>query len=910
MRDSSSNSSKKTSTQKFSQGGEKKVMKKSLPVLLSAALAVSAFASFASAAELTAQEKFDALKAKGIFAGLANGEAGLDQNMTRAQFARVAGLLKGLNVDAQPSVQTYSDVPAAHWAYQEVEAATAAKLFEGKGDGTFGPQDNISVQQLAVVLAKALGLTPVEGATVEGADAWAAGYIKAVQNAGFVLPTNYTANATRGLLVEASYTAVDILNPSTIAVAKTSQTGAKKITVEFNRALTTAEETALKVEVKNGLVPYSFTTAVAADKKSAVLEFSFLPAADYSVKVNDFDAVTVKVVDETVSKLEIATGSVQKVANQKIDVVATNQFGEKVENASLTTTVVGKGSTIALSGGAYDLSALAKDDVVIVTATHPATGITATKTFKITDASQVTQLSLGPVVPLKDKTRITSKDEGLVLPYSFKDAAGNAYKLPAGEGEYEEGSNTVKIGDYQFIISNIKIVNPDSFSVDDDGVLTFDAVAATPAQSEAGTVVITVLNAAAGATANTSVKVEEAQKVKTFQLSAPSSIVAKEEGVKFAFVAADNYGAPIDSKEFAKSDTNSQVTFTTNRGEAVVVSKGYNYKGELTLTFTDGVGAAVTGTTTVYAWIGGAIASQVTVDLKAKAVPNKVSVVKDLASVYGIAGSDVVELSSVKVIDNYGREMSDLGDADLVVQLKSGATTGIVSSAELLNNKIVGVAAGSTKLEIGLDLDGGTTISSGTSIDVSVTVVADDKVASFAVEDPGLFFANADNDEETNAKTLTLVGKTAEGKKIAIDQGRYFTAVTSSDTTLFNTDYETVWSIAKGEATITFWKDASKLAEVKVTSSDAKKAAKSIKFKEAEYTYAEEATIDVASLLEIKDQYGADFGPTVYFSSSDATKVAYADGAWSAVAVGTATITAVTSNGLVATTTIIVNDPT
>src|SRR5690554_1337175 len=78
------------------QGGEKKVMRKSLSLLLAIAMVFSMFSSLAFAADettLTAQQKYDALAAKGIFAGLADGSAGLDQNMNRAQFARVSALI-------------------------------------------------------------------------------------------------------------------------------------------------------------------------------------------------------------------------------------------------------------------------------------------------------------------------------------------------------------------------------------------------------------------------------------------------------------------------------------------------------------------------------------------------------------------------------------------------------------------------------------------------------------------------------------------------------------------------------------------------------------------------------------------------------------------------------------------------
>lgn len=78
-------------------------------------------------AQQTAQEKYDALAAKGIFAGI-DSSAGLDQNMNRAQFARVAALILGLEgigstdikeVTARP----FSDIELGTWYTQEITAA-------------------------------------------------------------------------------------------------------------------------------------------------------------------------------------------------------------------------------------------------------------------------------------------------------------------------------------------------------------------------------------------------------------------------------------------------------------------------------------------------------------------------------------------------------------------------------------------------------------------------------------------------------------------------------------------------------------------------------------------------------------------------------------------------------------------
>lgn len=159
--------------------------------------------------DLTTQQKYDALAAKGIFNGI-NGESALDQNMNRAQFARVAALILGLEGIGNPDTKVvteapFSDVSLNHWAVEEIAAAKEAGLMQGNGNGTFNPNSDISIQELAVVRVRALALDPVEGAEIEGAADWAAGYIQALLDNGFNVPTNYTQPATRLDLAEASY---------------------------------------------------------------------------------------------------------------------------------------------------------------------------------------------------------------------------------------------------------------------------------------------------------------------------------------------------------------------------------------------------------------------------------------------------------------------------------------------------------------------------------------------------------------------------------------------------------------------------------------------------------------------------------------------------------------------------------
>lgn len=188
-------------------------MKKRISIMLLLAMGSSLLPAAGNpiyATDLTAQQKFDALKARGIFSGITDGSAALDQNMNRAQFARVSALLLNLEGIGTPDTKVvtekpFSDVELDAWYVEEVAAAKEAGIMVGSSDGTFNPDNDMSVQELAVATARILGLEPEEGAEVEGAADWAAGYIQALKSNDIDLPTNYTDGATRSVLVSVSF---------------------------------------------------------------------------------------------------------------------------------------------------------------------------------------------------------------------------------------------------------------------------------------------------------------------------------------------------------------------------------------------------------------------------------------------------------------------------------------------------------------------------------------------------------------------------------------------------------------------------------------------------------------------------------------------------------------------------------
>jgi len=328
------------------QGGEKKVMKKILSVALSTAMAFSMFASvaFGDTAKLSTQEKFDALKVKGIFAGDTDGLAHLERDMTRAEFAKVITKVMGL----KEVTGTYSYNDAGYnnpknWAAPFIEAVSAAGVMQGKDltKKLFDQKANVTVQELAEVLVKAMKLeipTKIDNSATE----WAKGSVQAAINAGLLSKDlNFQANANRSLLVEAAFAAEAALNvpPVTTAtkVEKVSATNLKEVEVAFDGTVdSVSAERADYYSTTAGSIKHA---VVAEDGKSVRLTL-----ADGVVLTNNKEykltLSNIKAGDKVISSSDIAftvvdnalpeVTSVTSLGNKAIKVVVS----EPVKNIS------------------------------------------------------------------------------------------------------------------------------------------------------------------------------------------------------------------------------------------------------------------------------------------------------------------------------------------------------------------------------------------------------------------------------------------------------------------------------------------------------------------------------------------------------------------------------------------------
>ncbi|MFF2909416.1 5'-nucleotidase C-terminal domain-containing protein [Paenibacillus sp. NPDC057934] len=108
-----------------------------------------------------AKSSIDLLASKQIVSGTSNTTFSPSQSVSRAEFAAL--ITRALGLETVSSGTTFSDVSSSKWYAGAIQTASAAGLISGYTDGTFRPDSQISRQEMAAVLAKAIKYT---GATL------------------------------------------------------------------------------------------------------------------------------------------------------------------------------------------------------------------------------------------------------------------------------------------------------------------------------------------------------------------------------------------------------------------------------------------------------------------------------------------------------------------------------------------------------------------------------------------------------------------------------------------------------------------------------------------------------------------------------------------------------------------------
>ena len=102
-----------------------------------------------------AQQQITDLVARGVLSGMTPTEFMPDANITRAQFTTMLDKILKLS-PPQGVGLSFNDVAPGAWYYNNVSAAVYAGLISGYGSGLFGPDDPVTREQMASMVARTL----------------------------------------------------------------------------------------------------------------------------------------------------------------------------------------------------------------------------------------------------------------------------------------------------------------------------------------------------------------------------------------------------------------------------------------------------------------------------------------------------------------------------------------------------------------------------------------------------------------------------------------------------------------------------------------------------------------------------------------------------------------------------------
>ncbi|RAV03120.1 S-layer homology domain-containing protein [Paenibacillus sp. YN15] len=698
MRESSFLFSKQNSQQPKYQGGEKKVMKKSLSLILAIAMVFSMFASVAFAAEATTtdtpkttEEKYDALKALGIFEGDETG-ANLEGDMTRAQLAKIVAKL--LKVEENKAANTYTDVPADHWAAGFIGAATEAKAFDGVAEGKFDPEGKVSYQQLATVLVRLTGLAQSTDEVTGKVDDWAKGYVAvAVKELGLT-QADYTVNATRGVFVELTFAALPkVVIPGKVSVTEAKATGVKTVEVKFNKAVDTA---AAKLALTKGSIAVATTAKFSDDKTSAVLTLTDVKVSEgtYTVTLSGLAADTIGTAtgtftaeNEKLTKLDFVTTSdtLAEATTVIVKLKAANQYGENASFSAGAYTVVAK-----VAG--YDINKkLTRNDagdlllyldtksntstiqtgigVIPVIVYHNDTRITASKNFTKGTAAFISKTELGAVKYSNGGDSIKQSGETATFDVLNYDQYGNIMPYLASRDTTSDqgGTAQVYVSPYE---SNIVAVASDS---NNDEVADVK-VNLSGNVDRSGEYTVTVYNEAG--TASTKIKVNSAKLATKIEIGdLTSDIAAGDDEAFISLVGYDADGNQLSVEDLTSDEnTKSRITLSASNVDSVEIVKSGENKGKIRL-------AGISNTPQTIISLTGYIVSPNTTG----GMVNKTYTVKDARYPDSIklatepAKKIVAEAESAfkyVVYDQYGKELKTFANINAASKVNVGDATG------------------------------------------------------------------------------------------------------------------------------------------------------------------------------------------------------------------------------------------
>ena len=144
------------------------------------------------------EDVVEELSSKDIINGFPDGTFRPNENVTRAQFAKLVVEVCKLEQGSSTAVASFSDVDMDNWAYDYIYTAVANKIVVGYPDGTFRPDNDVTYEEIMTMIIRALGME--KEINTNDSD-WSIGYMHAAEIAGLLKNMEYldsSNTATRG----------------------------------------------------------------------------------------------------------------------------------------------------------------------------------------------------------------------------------------------------------------------------------------------------------------------------------------------------------------------------------------------------------------------------------------------------------------------------------------------------------------------------------------------------------------------------------------------------------------------------------------------------------------------------------------------------------------------------------------
>ncbi len=752
-------------------------MKRTLSLVLALVMVLGMIPVYAQAA--TPQEEAGKLLEQlGVLKGDQNGNLMLDKTLLRRDAVVMLARLLGEEEVAEkyPTAPTWKDVTIKYYE-PFLGWAQAEGYYKGYNDAKFGFNDEITVQDYAQVLLRALGYTDVE---------WKDAYTKA-KDLGLLegVTLEATAKLPRGNMSVMTVTALNtkvkdsektlaetlgIEMPAEFAVTAKA-TGAKKITVTFNKAV---DKTKAVIEVTRGTVKPSVKSVTwADDNKSAVVEFNTnMVAGDYTVKVTGLTdealTATLKVEAAKLTSIEIK-GDVLVISNAptntqvKAGVVALNQYGEEISGFSGNVSS-SKGTGSIVSGqlvlNVTSPSVFVVGETVVVTIVDPQTGVIATKTMKVAQGAQVAEIKIGelktddPTLALKpiNVTNLKNNLTKYYIPVEIKDQYGNLLK-------------STELTGVNIYTSNAQILNPKGFKDLADGRTVIELQTATGTASS-GTVVLTVVAQTTGKTASATINVLPDPIIDVVTVGSPATELKKGKAATLPVTVIDTYGNEVALKDIeitgsgttqlklkgntTISVTNATLTTKTNYTTGVVTIQITPSASPISVIVVTGTGKTQTLTLT-------AVAQPVPASIKGMSADFVSMLANDSTMNTKIVGN-------VVFLDQYGEEI-EVGTTADVNGYKYEVSKKSLTSYTSLSGDIISASATAGSDVYTVKLFKGAEVLD--EMDVTITVVDKAAITSFGIEDLNKFYTGlADSKYDQQVEIYGLVN----GNKVAVPQ--------------------------------------------------------------------------------------------------------------------------------------------